>query len=129
MTIRGGIRQFVASRFRRRYPPIAAGSTFKVGPARVEEVSICSAWPAVARGCWPGGSVCRGAGGREGGKERSSKELPARNNGKSSVYLMARNHAILSSTVGLLPRCRPTLGADSALILAPNSPTHSRRRN
>lgn len=93
---------------------------------RVEEVSICS-WPAVARGCWPGGRFAEEQeGGREGG---SSKELPARNNGKSSVYLMARNHAILSSTVGLLPRCRPTLGADSALILAPNSPTHSRRRN
>ena len=40
----------------------------------------------------------------------SSKELVAQNNGKSSVYLMARNHAILSSTVGLLPRCRPSVG-------------------
>lgn len=69
MTIRGGIRQFVASRFRRRYPPIAAGSTFKVGPARVEEVSICSAWPAVARGCWPGG---RFAEEQEGGREGRS---------------------------------------------------------
>lgn len=39
---------------------------------------------------------------------------------------MARNHAILSSTVGLLPRCRPTLGgkggADSALILTLTHP-------
>ena len=29
---------------------------------------------------------------------------------KSSVYLMARNHAILSSTVDLLPRCIPGVG-------------------
>ena len=62
-----------------------------------------------------------------GGVGGSSKELVAQNNGKSSVYLMARNHAILSSTVGLLPRCRPSVGAGSALTLTlthprPNSP-------
>lgn len=65
----------------------------------------------VVWGCWHRGRA-------EGGDEGSSKELVAQNNGKSSVYLMARNHAILSSTasVGLLPRCRPSVRAGSALI-------------
>lgn len=54
------------------------------------------------------GIAVEGFVGRGRGEGRSSKELVVRNNGKSSVYLMARNHAILSSTVGLLPRCRPT---------------------
>lgn len=60
---------------------------------------------------------------RPAGVERgSSKELVAQNNGKSSVYLMARNHAILSSTVGLLPRCRPSNGGGSALTLTLTHP-------
>lgn len=52
------------------------------------------------------GGLAVGGGG--GNAARRRELAAARNNGKSSVYLMARNHAILSSTVGLLPRCRPT---------------------
>jgi len=59
---------------------------------------------------------------RERERERGPKELAARNNGKSSVYLMASNHAILSSTAGLLPRCIRGAGVGSALTPGPNSP-------
>lgn len=65
-------------------------------------------------GCW-----------HRGRAEGRSKELVAQNNGKSSVYLMGRNHAILSSTVGLLPRCRASVRAGSALtptLTRPGSP-------
>lgn len=68
----------------------------------------------VVWGCW-----------HRGRAEGRSKELVAQNNGKSSVYLMGRNHAILSSTVGLLPRCRASVRAGSALtptLTRPGSP-------
>jgi len=80
------------------------------------------------RGCWHRGSrgSLEGRGGEEreraeegGGGERGPKELAARNNGKSSVYLMASNHAILSSTAGLLPRCIRGAGVGSGTYNRP----------
>jgi len=64
---------------------------------------------------------------RERERARGPKELAARNNGKSSVYLMASNHAILSSTAGLLPRCIRGAGVGSALTPGPNSPPPATR--